>query len=81
MPDLGLFYVLILFVVGVYSVVRLRGRLLRSGAHSSLLWCSRMKCFSVVDTEVTKCETGQSKKVTDCLLWPELHDCDQRCIK
>lgn len=81
MLDFGLLYALILFIVGGYGVVKLIGWLRRSSPHSSVLWCARMKCFSVVDTEVTKSETGQSKKVVHCLLWPELHDCDQRCIK
>jgi len=37
--------------------------------------------LSVVDTETTISETGQSEKVIHCLLWPKLQGCDQRCIK
>jgi hypothetical protein len=71
-----------LFIVCGYGVAKLGGWLRRSGPHSALvLWCARMKCLSVVDTEGTTSETGQSEKVTHCLLWPELKDCDQRCIK
>ena len=81
MLDYGLLYTVILFVIGGYGVVRLGGWFRRSDPHAALLWCARMKCLSVVDTEVITSETGQSEKVTHCLLWPELHGCDQRCIK
>jgi hypothetical protein len=77
MLDDLLVYQPILFIVGSYCIVKLGGRFWRSAPHSLLLWCARMKCFAVVDTE----ETGQGKKVTHCLLWPELRSCDQRCIK
>jgi hypothetical protein len=76
-----LLYTLILFVIGSYGVVKVCGWFRRSAPHSSLLWCARMKCLAVVDTEVTLSETDQSEKVTHCLLWPELQGCDQRCIK
>ena len=81
MLDLELTSALVLFIVGGYGVVKLAGWLWRSAPRSSVLWCARMKCFSVVDTEVTSAETAQSEKVTDCLLWPELRECDQRCVK
>jgi len=81
MLDDLLVYQPILFIVGSYCIVKLGGRFWRSGPRSLVLWCARMKSMSVVDTEVTTSETGQSEKVTHCLLWPELHGCDQRCIK
>ena len=82
MLDYALPYAPILFIVCGYGIVKLGGRFWRSGPRSSLLlWCARMKCLSVVDTESTNSETGQSKNVTHCLLWPELQGCDQRCIK
>jgi hypothetical protein len=81
MLDDLLVYQPILFIVGSYCIVKLGGRFWRSGPRSLVLWCARMKCLSVVDTEATTSETGQSENVTHCLLWPELHGCDQRCIK
>lgn len=74
-------YALILFIVCGYGSVKLGGWFRRSRSQSSVLWCARMKCLSVVDTAVTKSETGQSETVTHCLLWPELQGCDQRCMK
>lgn len=74
-------YALILLIVGGYGVVKLGLWFRRSGASSSLLWCARMRCFTIVDTEVNTSDTGQSKNVTRCLLWPELKNCDQRCVK
>jgi len=71
----------ILFIVGGYCIVKLGGWFLRSAPRSLVLWCARMKCLAVVDTEVTTSESGRSEKVIHCLLWPELHGCDQRCIK
>lgn len=74
-------YVLILFIVCGYGAAKLGVWFRRSGWHSSLLWCARMRCFSVVDTEVSNSETGRSETVSHCLLWPALKDCDQRCVK
>lgn len=55
MLDHVLPYALILLIVGGCGVIKLGGWFWRSGPHSSLLlWCARMKCFSVVDTEVTQ---------------------------
>jgi len=81
MIDYGVPYALILFIVCGDGVVKLGGWRRRAAPRSSVLWCARMKCLSVVDTETTRSETGQSEKVTHCLLWPELQGCDQRCIK
>ena len=74
-------YALILFIICGYGAVKLGLWLHRAGHHSSLLWCARMSCFSIVDTEVTGGETDQSRNVSQCLLWPELKECDQRCVK
>lgn len=80
LDDLSI-YQPILLIIGGYCIVKLGGWFWRSGPRSLVLWCARMKCVSVVDTEAIRSETGQSEKVTQCLLWPELHACDQRCIK
>ena len=80
MLDYGLPYALILFIVCGYGGVKLGTWLRRLRPSSSVLWCARMKSFSVVDTEVRNSAAGQSETVTHCLLWPELKDCDQRCI-
>jgi hypothetical protein len=74
-------YALLLFIACGYGGVKLGRWFWRSAPNSSVRWCARMKCLSVVDTEVTTTATGQSENVTDCLLWPELRDCDQRCSK
>jgi len=81
MFDPVLLYAPILFIACGYGAVKLGVWFRRSGRQSSLLWCARMKCFSVVDTEISNSKTGQSKTVIHCLLWPELKDCDQRCVK
>ena len=74
-------YVLVLFIICGYGAAKLGVWAWRSRQRSLLLWCARMKCFSIVDTEATSAETGQSSNVTHCLLWPELKECDQRCVK
>lgn len=72
---------LILFIACGYEGVKIGAWFRRSAPDSSVRWCAKMKCLSVVDTGVTLLETGESKNLTRCLLWPELHGCDQRCIK
>jgi hypothetical protein len=79
--DNGLLYALLLFIACGHGVVKLGGWFRRSAPDSSARWCAKMKCLSVIDTGVTILETGQSKSLTRCLLWPDLHGCDQRCIK
>lgn len=79
--DNALPYALIVFILCGYGVAKLSPRFRRSGARSLVLWCARMKCMTLVDTEMSDSEAGQSEKVTHCLLWPELKDCDQRCVK
>ena len=74
-------YALILFIICGYGAAKLGVWFHRAGQHSSLLWCARMRCFSIVDTEVISAETSQSANVTHCLLWPDLKECDQRCVK
>ena len=81
MPDYVPPDALILFILCGYGVVKLGACCLRSCPRTSLLWCARMKCVSVVDTEVSNSETGRIETVTHCLLWPELKGCDQRCVK
>jgi hypothetical protein len=79
--DNDLLSTLPLFIACSHGVVKLGGWFRRSAPHSSVRWCGKMKCLSVIDTGITILETGQSKSLTRCLLWPELKDCDQRCIK
>ena len=60
---------------------RMFGLWARPKAQRSLvLWCSRMKCLSLVETEITKAASDGHETVTHSLLWPELKDCDQRCV-
>jgi hypothetical protein len=81
MLDNGLLYALLLFIACGSAVAKLDGWFRRSAPHSSVRWCGKMMHLSVVDAGVTILETGQTKSLTRCVLWPELQDCNQRCIK
>jgi len=58
----------ILLVFIWYGVIRLAGRL-------------RPPQWQASETEPPRGEEKYSLNVSHCLLWPELHDCDQRCIR
>jgi hypothetical protein len=79
--DNGLLSALLVFIACGHGVAKLGGWFRRSAPHSSVRWCAKMKRLSVIDTGITILETGQSKSLTRCVLWPELKDCDQRCTK
>jgi hypothetical protein len=70
----------ILFVLGWYGLIRLSGHFRPSQWQASMVWCARMKCISLIDTEPARPEKKNSLTVSHCLLWPDLRDCDQRCI-
>ena len=71
----------ILLVFIWYGVIRLAGRLRPPQWQASVAWCARMKRMSLIETEPPRGEEKYSLNVSHCLLWPELHDCDQRCIR
>jgi hypothetical protein len=70
-----------LVMLGGYGLILFVGRLLKSRGQLWFVWCSRVKCFSLVDTGSVPPGEEKSPAVQHCLLWPELHSCDQRCIK
>jgi hypothetical protein len=81
MSDLAAALSALLFILGAYVALKLVERFLGSSHETSFVWCSRMRCFSLIDTDTKARATGPGKTITRCLLWPELHDCNQRCVK
>ena len=63
-----------------YGVIRLAGRLRPPLWHASVVWCARMKCISLIETGPPPGKEKNPPAICYCLFWPELHDCDQRCI-
>jgi len=41
----------ILFVLGWYGLIRLSGHFRPSQWQASVVWCARMKCMSLIETE------------------------------
>jgi hypothetical protein len=68
----------LMFIFGWYGLSKLVGWLARRWEHSRIVWCAPMKTFSIVDVSTRK--GGANGEVRRCLLWPEQHDCAQRCI-
>jgi hypothetical protein len=60
-----------------WGLIKRLCRLLLSREESWLVWCETHRSLTWVDTETT----AQAQTVTRCLLWPQDHDCDQRCIR
>jgi len=71
----------ILFVFGWYGLSKVVGRLSRGLQQSRLVWCSRNRTFSLVETEPTQAAAETKPAVRQCLLWPEFHDCNQSCLR
>ncbi len=70
----------ILLVFIWYGVIRLAGRLRPPQWQAIVVWCARMKCMSLIETAPPGGNDKRPLAVCRCLLWPELHNCDQRCI-
>ena len=70
----------ILLVFIWYGVIRLAGHLRPPQWHAIVVWCARMKCMSLIETAPPPGKEKTPPTICHCLLWPELHDCDQRCI-
>ena len=81
MGDITVAGAVILFVLGWYGLIRLAGHFRPSQWQESVVWCARKKCMSLIETEPPRGEEKNSRNVSNCLLWPELHHCDQRCIR
>lgn len=81
MDDITVAGAVILFILGWYGLIRASGHFRPSQWQTSVAWCARMKCMSLIETEPPRGEEKYSLNVSHCLLWPELHDCDQRCIR
>jgi hypothetical protein len=71
----------LLFVLGWYGLSQVVGRLSRKLQKWRVVWCARMKTVSFVETKPAPDDNGNNLEVGRCLLWPESHDCDQRCIR
>jgi len=71
----------LMFILGWYGLSKLVGRLSRGLQSSRLVWCSRVKTFSLVKIAPGRGNGGAPGKVHACLLWPEFQDCDRRCIR
>lgn len=71
----------ILFVFGWYGLSKVVGRLTRGMQQCRVVWCSRGKTFSLVETEPTRAAEETDPVVRRCLLWPEFDNCSQSCIR
>ncbi len=71
----------ILFVFGWYGLSKVVGRLTRGLQQSRVVWCSRGKTFSLVETEPTQAAEEAEPAVRHCLLWPEFQDCHRSCLR
>jgi hypothetical protein len=71
----------ILFLFGWYGLSKVVGRLTRGLQQCRVVWCSRGKTFSLVETEPRQIAEETHTEVRRCLLWPEFHDCSQNCIQ
>jgi hypothetical protein len=71
----------ILLILTWYGVIRLAGRLRPPQWQASMVWCARMKCMSLIETEQAQANDKSSLAICRCFLWPELRDCDQRCVR
>lgn len=81
MFDITVAGAVILFAIGWYGLIRLSEHFRPSPRQASVVWCTRMKCMSMIETERPKSKAKSPFAVSHCLLWPDLHDCDQRCIR
>ena len=81
MNELTLTIGALLFIFGWYGLSQIVGRWSRKLQKWRVVWCARMETVSFVETKPAPNDTGNNPEVDRCLLWPELHDCDQHCIR
>ena len=79
--DLVFTIIVILLVLGLFSAVLLVGILLGPYRRLKMVWCPGIDGVSFVETEPTSIPSATSPSVKNCLLWPERHGCEQRCVK
>jgi hypothetical protein len=80
MTDLVFTIIVILLVLGLFSAVLLVGILLGPYQRLKMVWCPGIDGVSVVETEPTSIPGTTSPSVQNCLLRPEGHGCEQRCV-
>lgn len=81
MSDLLSTIIVILLVLGVLGAVLLVEILLGPYRRLKMVWCPGIDGVSFVETEPTSTPSATLPAVKNCLLWPALHGCDQRCVK
>ena len=81
MNELTLTIGALLFVAGWYGLSQIVGRLSRKLQKWRVVWCARIETVSFVETKPAPDDAGNNCEVLRCLLWPELQDCDRRCIR
>jgi hypothetical protein len=70
----------ILFLCGWYGMSKVAGRWLRRLQDSRVVWCAKMKTFSLVEPKIPSAKRGTGGEIGHCLLWPQYRDCDH-CIQ
>jgi hypothetical protein len=71
----------ILFISGWYGLSKVVGRLSRGLQKFRLVWCSRAKTFSLIETTASQTGNAMKPEVRRCVIWPEFHNCGQTCIR
>jgi hypothetical protein len=80
MDNLNITIGAIFFILGWYGLSKIVGRLTRGLQKSRLVWCSRAKTFSLIETAAPQSGTTTKLEIRRCLLWPEYHNCNQSCL-
>jgi hypothetical protein len=80
MSDLLSTIIVILLVLGLVGAVLLVEILLGPYRRLKMVWCPGIDGVSFVETEPTSIPGATSPSVKNCLLWPRLHGCEQRCL-
>ena len=81
MNDLDLTIGALVFMLGWHGLSKIVAHLSRRLQQSRVVWCARIKTLSLVETEPERAQNRAQPTVRRCLLWPEYHDCDQRCVR
>lgn len=81
MDNLNITIGAILFILGWFGLSKVVGRLSRGLQKSRLVWCSRAKSFSLIETAASQSGGAANLEIRRCLLWPEHHNCNQSCVR
>jgi hypothetical protein len=70
------------FVLRLCRLIKTVGRLFHSRQQPWLVLCPTLNHLSIIEAEVMLISGGNKPglAVRDCLLWPELHGCEQQCV-